>query len=215
MKSIYKYYKERLIEISGKNRSLYLKSFNKKNGYDIGRILTFDQDKLNRLVDIFWNGKNVVYNLVGKDTKEDIVKASNIGLRFPDKTFDNDKDKAKYERQKREYSKRVVQSEITSLKALKREIDEIEKETGRYELFLCYPFVYGTLKTYTFKAPLIMFPVVIDVVDENTVNIYPKTGENVQLNKALLLAFADALHLNLEDLDIPTCLSVRNYFHEK
>ena len=116
------------------------KSFNKKNGYDIGRILTFDQDKLNRLVDIFWNGKNVVYNLVGKDTKEDIVKASNIGLRFPDKTFDNDKDKAKYERQKREYSKRVVQSEITSLKALKREIDEIEKETGRYELFLCYPF---------------------------------------------------------------------------
>ncbi len=210
MKSIYTYYKERLIEISGKNRSLYLKSFNKKNGYDIGRILTFDQDKLNRLVDIFWNGKNVVYNLVGKDTKEDIVKASNIGLRFPDKTFDNDKDKAKYERQKREYSKRVVQSEITSLKALKREIDEIEKETGRYELFLCYPFVYGTLKTYTFKAPLIMFPVVIDVVDENTVNIYPKAGENVQLNKALLLAFADALHLNLEDLDMEyDCLGTR------
>ena len=107
MKSIYTYYKERLIEISGKNRSLYLKSFNKKNGYDIGRILTFDQEKLNRLVDIFWNGKNVVYNLVGKDTKEDIVRASNIQLRFPDKTFENEKDKAKYDRQKREYSKRV------------------------------------------------------------------------------------------------------------
>ena len=37
MKSIYTYYKERLIEISGKNRSLYLKTFNKKNGYDVGK----------------------------------------------------------------------------------------------------------------------------------------------------------------------------------
>ena len=210
MKSIYTYYKERLIEISGKNRSLYLKSFNKKNGYDIGRILTFDQEKLAQLMDIFWNGKNVVYTIVGKDTKEEIVKASHIELRFPDKTFETDKEKNKYERQKRDYIKRVVQSEVSSLKTLKREIDEIEKETGRYELFLCYPFVYGTLKNYTFKAPLIMFPVVIDIVDENTVNIYPKAGETVQLNKALLLAFADAMHLNLEDLDMEyDCLGTK------
>ena len=39
MKSIYTYYKDRLIEISGKNRSLYIKNFNKKNGFDIGKIL--------------------------------------------------------------------------------------------------------------------------------------------------------------------------------
>ena len=30
MKSVYKYYKERLIEISGKNRSLYSKNISKK-----------------------------------------------------------------------------------------------------------------------------------------------------------------------------------------
>ena len=35
MKSIYSYYKERLIEISGKNRSLYIRSFSKKTGYDL------------------------------------------------------------------------------------------------------------------------------------------------------------------------------------
>ena len=42
MKSIYKYYKERLIEISGKNRSLYSKNLSKKYAYDIGSIIGDD-----------------------------------------------------------------------------------------------------------------------------------------------------------------------------
>lgn len=42
MKSIYKYYKERLIEISGKNRSLYSKNLSKKYAYDIGAIIGDD-----------------------------------------------------------------------------------------------------------------------------------------------------------------------------
>ena len=45
MKTVYTYYKERLIEISGKNRSLFIKNFNKKNGYDIGKILYEDKEK--------------------------------------------------------------------------------------------------------------------------------------------------------------------------
>ena len=59
MKSIYTYYKERLIEISGKNRSLYLKSFNKKNGYDIGRILSCNGEKTDEFLDILTVGKSV------------------------------------------------------------------------------------------------------------------------------------------------------------
>ena len=39
MKSVYKYYKERLIEISGKNRSLYAKNISRKYSYDIGAVI--------------------------------------------------------------------------------------------------------------------------------------------------------------------------------
>ena len=41
MNSIYKKYKERLIEISGKNRSLYAKKIGRQYAYDIGKILHF------------------------------------------------------------------------------------------------------------------------------------------------------------------------------
>lgn len=203
MKSIYTFYKERLIEISGKNRSLYLKNFNKKNGYDIGRILYENTEKTAELMDILWNGKSVPFRLVGKETKDNIVKASNIDVKYPtDKVFENDKDALKYDKRRKEYAKKVYAQEIENLKSLKREIDEIEKETGRYELYLCYPFVYGSVRNYVFKAPLLMFPVTIDVLDENNVNICLKYGENIQLNKALMLAIADSQHLNLEQLEM-------------
>ena len=45
MASIYKYYKERLIEISGKNRSLYSRNISKKYSYDIGAVIGNDKDE--------------------------------------------------------------------------------------------------------------------------------------------------------------------------
>ena len=73
MKSIYTYYKDRLIEISGKNRSLYIKNCNKKNGFDIGKILFDNQELASELLDIFWQGKMIPFNIIGKDTKESIL----------------------------------------------------------------------------------------------------------------------------------------------
>ena len=202
MKSIYTYYKERLIEISGKNRSLYLKNFNKKNGFDVGKILHFDNEKASELVDILWTGKSVPFRLIGKDTKEAIIKANGVDQKYASKEFANEKDALKYERQKKEFGKRVFTQEVQNIKSLKREVEEIEKETGRYELYLCYPFVYGSVRNYTFKAPLIMFPIVIDVLDDNNVNICLKYGESIQINKALMLAISESQHLNLSEMDM-------------
>ncbi len=202
MKSIYTYYKERLIEISGKNRSLYLKNFNKKNGYDIGRILAGDSELCEEFLDVLLSGKAVPFNLYNKNTKNLFITASNINSKFPDKTFEDDKEKQKYERQKRDYANKVFEQEGKDLKTLMREIEEIEKETGRYELYVCYPFVYGAVKNYTLKAPLLMFPVVIDVVDDSNINICLKYGEHIQLNKALMLAIADSKHIDLQDMDM-------------
>lgn len=203
MKSIYTFYKERLIEISGKNRSLYLKNFNKKNGYDIGKILYEAQEKAGELIDLLWNAKSVPFKLISKETKDACIKSSDIESRFPsDTTFTDEKDAQKFDRKKKEYAKKVLLNEVHNLRCLKREIEEIEKETGRYELFLCYPFVYGSVKNYVFKAPLLMFPVVVDIIDDSSANITLKYGENIQLNKALMLAIADSNHLNLEGMDM-------------
>jgi len=200
MKSIYTYYKERLIEISGKNRSLYLKNFNKKNGYDIGKILYENKENAENFLKNIWEGKNIPFTIIGKETKDDILKANHFSSSF-DQTNMSDKDKQKKERQLREQAKKIINQEIQNIKCFKREIEEIEKETGRYEMFLCYPFVYGSLKNYTFKAPLLMFPIVIDIFNDNIVSIALKPGENVQLNKALILAIADSNKLNIENIE--------------
>ncbi len=202
MKSIYTYYKERLIEISGKNRNLFIKSFNKKNGYDIGKLFQNNPEKMEELIELLWKGKALPFNLICSENKEIILKANNIDSKYPNKEFETDKERLKYERQKREFGKKVYAQEVQNLKILKREIEEIEKDTGRYELFLCYPFVYGTARDYSFKAPLLMFPIVIDIIDDNNVNIVLKYGDKVQLNKALMYAIADVAHLNLQEMDM-------------
>lgn len=201
MKTVYTYYKERLIEISGKNRSLFIKNFNKKNGYDIGKILYEDKEKAELLLKYLWEGKSITFPLIDKNTKDYILKANNVVIN-ENIVFADEKDKQKREKQLKEKAKKAVLGEITSLKSLKKEIEEIERETGRYELFICYPFVYGGSKNYSFKAPLFMFPALLEIPNDSTANITLKMGESVQLNKALMLALADSKHLNLTDLEL-------------
>ena len=43
-KSIYTYYKERLIEIGGKNKCLFLKNIVRKSAFDIGKIFVGRDD---------------------------------------------------------------------------------------------------------------------------------------------------------------------------
>ena len=54
-KGIYTYYKERLIEIGGKNKCLYLKSVVRKSGYDLGRLFEGRADKIAELINYYWN----------------------------------------------------------------------------------------------------------------------------------------------------------------
>ena len=53
MRRIYKFYKQRLIEISGKNRSLYTKRVTNKFSYDIGKIFAGDEKMTDLLVYTF------------------------------------------------------------------------------------------------------------------------------------------------------------------
>jgi len=210
MKKIYKHYKDRLIEISGKNRSLYAKKLSQTYSYDIGRILEGDKAEVESFIDFLWSGKKASFELVGK--KHAVRLAENLNRAKLLETAEKPK-KRKADEQiaapKPIDEKTVVAGQVKLLKNLKRTIEDFERETGRYELFVGYPFVEGILdKDTSIKAPLLLFPVVISLdAQETTVSIELKAGENVQLNKVLLTAYArenklpiDEMELEFEDL---------------
>lgn len=209
MKSIYKYYKERLIEISGKNRSLYARNISKKYAYDIGAVIGNDKDEFQEFLTFLWKGKRTGYPLIHKNMKDRLYKNFNLEgkVKALSKSTDgmSPEDRRaelfRQERIKREEGKKIVTSQVNALKNLKREIDEFAKETGRYELFIGYPFVVGKInKDITIKAPLILFPVTINVESDKEVTIEAKNDEFVQFNKVLMLAYAREHRLNTEGM---------------
>ena len=70
MRTIYKYYKERLIEISGKNRSLYSKKISKKFSYDLGMIIGDDKEQFQELIEFIWKGRRRGFTVIDKNMKE-------------------------------------------------------------------------------------------------------------------------------------------------
>ena len=73
-KGIYTYYKERLIEIGGNNKCLYLKNVSRKSAYDLGKIFEGRDDKIAEFVDFIWSGKTSAFTLIDKSEKKDILR---------------------------------------------------------------------------------------------------------------------------------------------
>lgn len=181
MRTIYNKYKERLIEISGRNRSLFLRRIVKKYSYDIGDIL----EKVNGIDDFFdflWQRKRTFSIINEKNIKK---YCKNIGVT-------NETDKA--------IEQKLQSKNIADLKYLKREVEELEKETGRYELFIGYPFVIGSIgQDIQVKAPLMLFPVEIEI-DKNSAKLNIIPNQPASLNKSFLLAYAKENNLKIDNL---------------
>lgn len=223
MKSIYTYYKERLIEVSGKNRSLYAKKISKKYAFDIGRLFDGDYDAINDFVDFLWHDRRYSFPIVSTGDKARLAKNLGIDHEFEvrkqglDKLEGKEKstEAFKIQRNYREETKRALLSEVSALKSLKRDIEEFAKETGRYEMYVGYPFVTGYIgKDLQIKAPLLLFPCTINVIDDQNVEIELRRDEKVQLNKVLILAYAKQNKINTEDLEMefrsPLAMSFKN-----
>ena len=237
-KGIYTYYKERLIEIGGNNKCLYLKSVGKRGAYDIGRILEGRGDKVAEFIEFLWTTRRFPLTLIGNKEKKELLENLDIQSRLEKRKLDISelsgpelaKASQKNDRIRREESNKAIEAEITKIKEIKRDVEEIEKETGRCELYIGYPFVFGTInqgpaKT-TIKAPLLLFPVKIDIPDENTVEISINESEKIQINRALIFAYAQSKRLNIDLMDTefddlsayPTISSIVKYlesFHIK
>lgn len=212
-KGIYTYYKERLIEIGGNNKCLYLKNAVRKSAYDIGRIFEGRDAKVAEFVEFLHSNKRYPLTLISSSEKKEIIQNLSIPAKSeldantpPPLGEEAEKLKKKLDRERRAQESRAIENEVARLKELKREIEEIERETGKYELYIGYPFVFGTLnqgfnKTLI-KAPLMLFPVKIEIPDDNTVELVFNEAEKVRINPALVFAYAQSKRVNVDDLDL-------------
>ena len=212
-KGIYTYYKERLIEIGGNNKCLYLKNIVRKSAYDIGKIFEARDEKVSQLVDFLHSSKKYPLTLISSSEKKRIIENLDVAeptmpkdASAPKTSEEAEKLAKKIDKERRLAENRAIEQEIAKIKDLKREIEEIEKETGRYELYIGYPFVFGTLtqglnKT-AIKAPLMLFPVKIEIPDENTVELVFNESEKIHINPALIFAYAQSKRINIDDLDL-------------
>ena len=208
---IYKYYKERLIEISGRSRSLYSKKVTRTSSYDIGKILDADYPAIEDFVNFVWSGKRPSFHLIGSGAKDRICKnlkiADKVESQFINRRpMKKEEDKAEVmrrERLNRDESKKAIISQVNDLKILKREVENLARETGRYELFVGYPFVEGSIgRDIVIRAPLLLFPVTINIESETDVVLELKMNEQVQFNKVFLLAYAQHHKLNTDDMQL-------------
>ena len=211
-KSIYTYYKDRLIEIGGKNKCLYLRSVVKKSGFDIGRIFEGRENKVSELVEFLWSAGREPLSLISKSEKRDIMGNLGTPEPVPEISASEFFSAEEYEKAQKKRAKkiaqgeaRLIESEVAKLRELKREVEEIEKETGKYELYIGYPFVFGSIQQgpsrTLIKAPLLLFPVKIDIEDDETVDIRFNRSEKIQLNKALIFAYAQSKKLDIDQLE--------------
>ena len=213
-KGIYTYYRERLIEIGGNNKCLYLKNVVRKSAYDIGKIFEGRDSKVAEFVEFLHSTKKYPLAIINSSEKREILQNLDVHSKNLENLLattapageDAEKLAKKIEKEKKNAQSRAFENEISKLKDLKREIEEIEKETGRYELYVGYPFVFGTItqgfnKTLI-KAPLMLFPVKIEIPDDNTAEISFNEAEKIRINPALVFAYAQAKRINVDSLEL-------------
>lgn len=83
---------------------------------------------------------------------------------------------------------------------LLREIKAVERETGKYELFVGYPFVEGRFNDGSMvRGPLLLFPVEV-INKDNRWYIKNITEQDILINKVLAYGYAKYNNIKLTDL---------------
>ena len=204
-KGIYTYYKERLIEIGGNSKCLYLKNVSRRGTYDIGRIFEGREDKIRELLGFLYSGGKAPLTLISEGEKEDIIKNLD-SARTVKKPRAETEGASLAPAKKQRPEADILPSEIAKIRELKREAEEIERETGRSELYVGYPFVFGSISRGAskspIKAPLMLIPVKIEIIGEDTVELRLNEQEKIRINPAFVLAVAQARRLNIDGLEL-------------
>lgn len=225
MKEILYKYRERLINLSGRNRSLVSMTLPKKRAFDIFRLseikegivgeilewlLSRSEKKLQLLEDsyvVINDKREALQKKMLQEKKQEVEKLKQENL-----------EKVKYQERLLEIEERLskrLEQELAAvnaegekiveffagLKSLHKEISDLYKETGRYELYIGFPFVEGKFKDGTItRAPLALFPVKLT---RNGDQWYAEnmTERAVLLNKVFLLAYSKHNEIKLPQID--------------
>ncbi|MBR1747175.1 MAG: DUF4011 domain-containing protein [Clostridia bacterium] len=192
MQQIYSKYKERFIEISGKNRSLFTKSIIKKYSYDLGALLEYAD--IDDFYDFLWHRKpsfTIINEKIGRKLERAFVKEN---------TEETPSEKTQ------------VDKHFSDLKYLKREVEEIQKETGKYDLCIGFPYVFGKINSdIPLKAPLLLFPVTLEI-DKDVVIVTHIPSQPVSINKSLVLAYCKEHHIKTDEVKTEFDLSDNDSF---
>ncbi len=223
MKTILNKYKDRLINLSSRNRSLVLKKIHKKRAFDLTGLNTLNE-KLDehivpyickREVDRFLlleDPYEIRIQEIGKldeeikSVKEKLVNQLNIDdkqLLEQKKLEIDNKIQEKYELELKKIDKKFdkIIDFSNSLIYLQREISATEKETGLYELFVGYPFSEGRFHDNSFvKAPLLLFPVRI-IKDHNKWYLENILDQDILINKVFVLGYAKYNEVKVNNFD--------------
>ncbi|MGL5821845.1 MAG: AAA domain-containing protein, partial [Sarcina sp.] len=265
MKEILNRYKDRLVNLSGKNRSLAMKKLYKKRAFDLYNLnefktdiyqsileyvnnpaeekcyivedysiyfarekksldgiysekkmkLEIDSENLEiecqsnlkeklKLEETFKTTENANFNKELLDKKQNIIKKCQSDLENKQNlkvAFTKLEEKYQSDLEKIEKKRDKLISYGQSIKALNKEISDIEKETGKRELYLAYPFVEGNFKDGTFfKAPLMIYQVSLKK-DGDSWFISSSGESKITINKVFLLAIEKYNELKIEGIE--------------
>ncbi|GAA0692417.1 MULTISPECIES: AAA domain-containing protein [Clostridium] len=223
MKGILEKYSTRLINISGRNSSLVTKKLYKKRAFDIVKLDKFNNGLSNDVIKFLCRRKDGPleiledsYNwyaqkyeklkeMIEKDKKKAIEKLKSSGKEYTNEDLHAIKNKYNQKLIEEDDKLKKFREEILSysdnIKVLVKEIKNIERETGRYELFIGYPFVEGYFKDGTFtRAPLLLFPIEVVKIGGKWA-IVNKIDSPVILNKVFLIGYAKYNEEKLADID--------------
>lgn len=173
MRTVYGKYKDRLVGISGKNRSLCTKKIVKKYSYDVGAL--YEKVDAGPFLSFLWDpgqsftlaDEKISKKIVGREAKS-AENASKVRFRTGEE---------------------FLSKQLALLKYLEREAESIRLETGRYDLCVGYPFIFGKINADTaVKAPLILFPVIMET-GRNACVLKHCPDRLAAVNKSLILAY--------------------------
>ena len=117
-KSLYRRYKERLVEIGGNNKCLFLRNVARKTSYDIGRLLEARDDKVADFIDFLWSKRRTPFTLISHAERSAILAnlESKEERDAAQKRTNDLADKKERDKAIRERESKTVEDEVNKLK---------------------------------------------------------------------------------------------------
>lgn len=233
MREVLNTYKDRLVNISGRNRSLVLRKIYKKRTFDIAKAFKLQDLVLDELIDVLLHDESKasliiddafkvrkkrlsqVKTKVEADKEEELEALKNAlkkqeGITEEDQAIISKRQmeiQEKYFLRMSDESKKIeadyeaLLNMSNAMQYLSRETQAIEKETGKYELYVGYPFVEGRFKDGSFvRAPFFLFPISIEK-ENNCWHIRNNPNRDPMVNKVFLFAGVKCHQIDIKDYD--------------